>query len=111
MSDEMTDTQKLKSVPKLREDMNKLLRLIIGDADMNQPGLLEEIRNIANDVKEIKKEQHESAKLEERVRALEERHRAIDAQKKKTDPYRIAMFTITLSNLAAIIMWIFGFGR
>jgi hypothetical protein len=45
------------------------------------------------------------------VKDIEDRHRRIDEQRKRRDPYSLAIFSIAMSNVAMIALWLMGFGR
>jgi len=116
---DLTDTQKLRMIPRLERAIEELKEIIItGDPRKGSQSLLEIIRNTREDVREIKQKQESAAKLEERIKAIEERHKIIDAQNardeqeaKKLDMYKIAVFSMVVSNIGIIIMMLLGFAK
>ena len=107
-----TDSDKIKLIPEMMDALAEINRILItGNTLSGEPGLLEIIRNIKSTVDSIKEKQVDFEKLEGRVDAIEQRHRAIDEQKKRRDNYTLAMFSIALSNVIMIILWLLGFGR
>jgi len=115
---DITDTQKLRMIPAIEEKINTLMLILQGDITRGEPGLLENIRNIKEDISSIRTGQKNAVELEKRVKAIEDRHAIIDAQKQRIDEqqkkwsgYQVATFSIVLSNVAIIIMWLMGFGR
>jgi hypothetical protein len=106
---EMTDTQKLRAVPKILETLEVLMNTIAGDIKTGEPGLLEVMRGIRSDVTDIKAKQESLAQLEVRIKAIEDRHRAVDEAKKKKDSYYLAVWGMVITNIGIIIMSLLGF--
>lgn len=117
----LTDTQKLRMIPQLREAIDELYKIIVtGDTTNNRPGLMEIIRNTDRNVELIKlsidKDRQRVEELEKRVKDIEERHRLADAQKAeeekrmaKRDKYQLVVFGMFITNIGVIIMTILGF--
>ena len=109
--EDMTDTQKLRAVPKIARTLETLMNIIAGDINKGEPGLLEVMRGIRSDVTDIKAKQESIALLEVRIKAIEDRHKIIDEGKKKRDSYNLVVWGMLVSNVGIIIMWALGFGR
>ena len=106
-----TDSQKIRLIPEIMAEVAGSNRLLFGNAETGEPGLLEIVRNISKNTDTLMAKQASIEELERRVRDIEDRHKRIDALSSKRDRYALAMFSIALSNVAMIILWILGFGR
>ena len=107
-----TDSQKIRLIPELVNSIALIHKILVtGDVEKGEPGLLETIRNIGKNVATLMEKQTTNEELERRVKAIEDRHQAIDEQKRRKDPYILAMFSIALSNVVMIVLWFLGFGR
>ena len=111
MSDDMTDTQKLRAIPKIMSTLETLMKIIGGNIDKGEPGLLEIMRGIRTDVTDIKLKQESIALLEVRIRTIEDRHKQIDETKKKKDSYYLVVWGMIITNVGVLIMGLLGLGR
>lgn len=122
-----SDSSRIRLIPEIMGELARLNRVIVtGDIEKGEPGLLENMRNIRKDVEEIKVVQEGREKstlkvindyesIDKRVYDIEERHKREDVEKerrsKRIDSMTVATFSIALSNVVMIILWLFGFGR
>lgn len=102
------DSQKIRLIPQLVDGMAQLHKLIVtGNLETGEPGLLESVRKIRDDVAEIRNKQTNFAELERRVAEIEERHKRVDEQKKRWDTYQVMIFGLIVTNIIDLIMgWI-----
>jgi hypothetical protein len=107
-----TDSQKINLIPELMEQVSLLYQILVtGNVETGEPGLLENTRVISKNVKTLMDKQATNEELERRVKDIEDRHKRLDEQKKRRDPYALAIFSIALSNVVMIVLWVLGFGR
>ena len=107
-----TDSQKINLIPELMEQVAQLHQILVtGNIETGTPSLLEDIRGIKKSVGVLMEKQVTNEELERRVKDIEDRHKRLDEQKKKRDPYALAIFSIALSNVVMIVLWLLGFGR
>lgn len=111
-TDSQIDSQKIRLIPQLIDGISQLHQLIVtGNLATGEPGLLESVRKIRDDVSEIKNRQESFAELERRVREIEERHKRIDEERKKMDAYKFLVIGTLITNIGIIIMSLLGLGK
>lgn len=115
-----TDSQKIRLIPEIMDSLAELYRLIVtGSLENNEPGMLEHVRNIDANTKLLMQDHpamlDRIAGVEKRVASMEERHRLEDEIKsnrqKTVSGMTVAGFSIALSNIILLIVWLLGYGR
>ena len=107
-----TDSQKIRLIPEIMEALAEINRILItGNLEADEPGLLEIVRGIKKSVDAITQRQSLYEELEKRVRELELEQKRDEERRKRADAFTIATYSIALSNVVMIVLWLLGFGR
>lgn len=120
-----TDSDKIRLIPEMVDEVARLNKILItGEPESNEPGLLENVRNIRKDVREIRESQPHYFSLEKRVKELEmgvsqinsrhakldkEAESGVDRRKRRVDAMMVTLAGVVMSNIAIIIMIVLGF--
>jgi len=116
----LSDSDKIELIPEMMSEVARLNKILItGAPEADEPGLLENVRNIRKDIREIKESQPYYFTLEKRVENTEkaivainlrnekidkENESGIERRKKRVDAMAIAVFSMIVSNIGIIVM-------
>jgi len=116
----LSDSDKIELIPEMMSEVARLNKILItGAPEADEPGLLENVRNIRKDIREIKESQPYYFTLEKRVENTEkaivainlrnekidkENESGVERRKKRVDAMAIAVFSMIVSNIGIIVM-------